>query len=110
MLRADMFTMCTSNSPGGTPVKLPTFGKKSKLSFKKQAAIDEAVSEAMSRLQTDMSTQMSALRKQVCRIGVFYAVCPCAERSAQNGSDEGGVRLRGPGSHHRAEGAREEPR
>ena len=30
MLRADMFTMCTSNSPGGTPVKLPTFGKKSK--------------------------------------------------------------------------------
>jgi len=64
-LRADMFTMCTPNSPGGTPIKLPTFGKKSKVVYKKQAAIDQAVNEAVSQLKNEMAAQMAALREEV---------------------------------------------
>ena len=64
-LRADVFTMCVPQSPGGTPVKLPTFGKKGKLTSKKQAAIDLAVEEAVAVLKSEMQAQMATLRQEV---------------------------------------------
>ena len=53
-------------SPGGTPVKLPTFGKKSKKKYAVQKeVVEEAVSEAIEKVQLQMQQELVEMKAQV---------------------------------------------
>jgi hypothetical protein len=75
-LREDVYNMMSSNcaSPGGTPVKLPIFGKQGsarKLKKGEKRTIDDAVQAAMADMQHAMAEQVAQLRTEA-------PFCACA--------------------------------